>query len=152
MGWTKFRYRTRIIIMREQGGECWSRSPRARSKDRAGPLEHALIGGVQPIWLVGPRRPRYIERERDQGTEYTRFTAATTLSQITTDLGLREADGKHHHVAPHHRRRTSASSTPTTSPPLEQWCTRAPPRPLHPPPMVCAPLFPSLCLSIYLLY
>jgi hypothetical protein len=24
MGWTKFRYRTRIIIMREQGGKCWS--------------------------------------------------------------------------------------------------------------------------------
>jgi len=32
------------------------------------PHEHALIGGVQAIQLVGPRRPRYIERERGRGT------------------------------------------------------------------------------------
>jgi len=32
------------------------------------PHEHALIGGVQPIQLVSPRRPRYIERERGRGT------------------------------------------------------------------------------------
>ena len=58
MGWTKFRCRTRIRTMRDQTGECWR------------PLEHALIGGVQPIWLVGPRRPRYIEWERGRGMEH----------------------------------------------------------------------------------
>jgi len=42
---------------------------RARSKDRAVPLDHTLIGGVQPIWLVGPRRPCYKERERGRGTD-----------------------------------------------------------------------------------
>jgi hypothetical protein len=41
---------------------------RALSKDRAVPLDHTLIGGVQPIWLVGPCRPRYKKRERDWGT------------------------------------------------------------------------------------
>ena len=43
---------------------------KARSKDRAVPLERALIGGVQPIWLVGPRRPRYKEREGCRGSHY----------------------------------------------------------------------------------
>ena len=42
---------------------------RARSKDRAVPLDHTLIGGVQPMWLVGPRRPCYKERERGRGTD-----------------------------------------------------------------------------------
>ena len=42
---------------------------KARSKDRTVPLERALIGGVQPIWLVGPHRPRYKEQERGRGTD-----------------------------------------------------------------------------------
>ena len=58
-----------------------------RPKGRVGPLEHALIGSVQPILMVGPHRPRYIEWER-VGARDTRFTAATTLSHIPTDLGF----------------------------------------------------------------
>jgi hypothetical protein len=41
---------------------------RARSKDRAVSLECTLIGGVQPIWVVGPCRPRYKEQARGRGT------------------------------------------------------------------------------------
>ena len=158
--------------MRDQTGECWTWSPRARSKDQAGLLEHALIGGVQPIWLVGPYRPRYIERKRGRGMEHEVHYSHNPLPH-PTDLrfarGRQEAPPAssllHHDDQIRHsasggpegfcypRRPPSPQDPrlngPSSSAPSEPW----PPPPLHhQPPMVCAssPLSLSVSLSLYL--
>ena len=41
-----------------------------RPKGRVGLPHRAMIGGAQPVWLVGPHRPRYIEREGCWGSHY----------------------------------------------------------------------------------
>ena len=66
-----------------------------RPLGQVGLPHRALIGGAQPVWLVGPRQTRYKEWEGCRART-TRFTVATNPSyRNPTDLGRREADGKH---------------------------------------------------------
>ena len=56
------------------------------------PLDCALIGGAQLIWLVGPRRPRYIETGRGSGLVIPSLPLPQTLSHIL--IQSREARGR----------------------------------------------------------
>jgi len=119
------------------------------------PHEHALIGSVQPIRLVGPHRPRYIEPERGRGTGDEVDRCHTTLlhpyrSRVSArPTGSRCHDV--HHCHSHCRRRTRTSTTLSSSTSSVPW----PPPPLHHLRLtVCAsyslllPLFPSVSLPL----
>ena len=80
---------------------------KARSKDRGVPLERTLLGGVQPIWLVGPCCPRYIYRTGGGLRHATRDSPSPQAPPIT--LPIEGARGRrevcHHVVHLHHSRR-----------------------------------------------
>jgi len=60
-----------------------------RPKGRVGLPQRALIGGAQPVWLVGPRRPRYIEEGWGPGHGTRSSPPPEPTPQFPIDLGLR---------------------------------------------------------------
>ena len=71
-------------------------SPGPDPKIGPSPLNCALIGGAQLIWLVGPRRPRYIETGRGSGLVIPSLSLPQTLPTSQSDPGKPKADGKLH--------------------------------------------------------
>ena len=121
---------------------------RARSKDWAVPLERALIGVVHPIWMVGPRRPRYKERERGRGTDAKVGTPLLSSPTSRSDLGKRKANEKLHQQRDVHHDDRIRHSRPR---PIPQEARR---RPLPASPIAAdgqrlplPPLSPSVSLS-----
>ena len=69
-------------------------------KGRVGLPHRALIGGAQPVWLVGPCRPRYKEREGCRGSHNEVRRRHKPLLQ--KPYRSREACGRREAPQPHH--------------------------------------------------
>ena len=119
---------------------------RARSKDQAVPLDRTLIEGAQPIWLVGPRRLHYKERERGRGTDAQVDLRHFPLPHPDPIQGCARPTGSS---------ASNASSTTTTGSgtPVPGQSHRKPKGNRYPrrpsPPTVCASHFP-LSLPLFL--
>jgi hypothetical protein len=96
-----------VLICGDQGGECWSWSPRLGHEDQI-VLSHALIEGVTLfLWAMGPRRQRPI-----RGTQNKVHRDLTTPT-IGSDSLVRTAAGRLHCL---HRYGIASSSSTTSSP------------------------------------
>ena len=136
-----------------------------RPKGRVELPHRALIGGAQPVWLVGPCRPRYKEREGCRGSHYE-VRRHKPLPQ--KPYRSREARGRREAppspprrslprlpssasagggpkgvatYAAHRRRRIRSPPTPTSLPPSSTqstpWRLQPPARPPRRRPTVC---------------
>jgi hypothetical protein len=93
---------------------CWL-GPQ-RIKVRSCPHKRALIGGVQPRWLVGPRRPAPYKRRWEPATLITKLIVPYTppTPQTLADLVVRRSQ-RRDCSPPVPRRRPTPSPSPVSA-------------------------------------